>query len=361
MSLLLPADPFWRALLVSLALLLASYLGALAISWLFGRLVLRAALRTETTLDDRLLEAVKRPITYALFLLGAYGALLGLPIPERWSQRLDALLFVFGAGLLTLGLLRAWGILLQWYSTESAAARDGGAAREFGPLFSKLGKVFLVLVASIAVFRRFGIDVNSLVVSLGVSSLAVGLAARDTLANMFAGFALLLDRPFLPGERIRLASGDVGDVEAIGMRATRLRTLDETLLVIPNTVLVNERLVNLSRPTRAVTTRLEVGVAYGSDLDQARRLLGEAALSSDKVDRQRPPVVLVTRFGDFAVHLLLVFWARDYAEQGLAASEVHEAVYRRFAAAGIEIPYPTRRVIQEPAAPAPAAAPVGEA
>ena len=358
---LLPADPLGRELLVSLALLLASYLGAQASSWLFGRLVLRAALRTETTLDDRLLEAVKRPITYALFLLGAYGALQGLPLPERWTSRLDAVFFVFGAFLLTLGLLRAWGILLTWYSTESAAARDGGAAREFGPLFSKLGKVFLLLVAAIAVFRRFGIDVNSLVVSLGVGSLAVGLAAKDTLANMFAGFALLLDRPFLPGDRIRLASGELGDVEAIGMRATRLRTLDETLLVIPNTVLVNARLVNLSRPTRAVTTRLEVGVAYGTDLEQARRLLAEAALSSDKVDSQRPPVVLVARFGDFAVSLLLVFWARDYTEQGLASSEVHEAVYRSFAAAGIEIPYPTRRVIQEPAGPAPAAATVGEA
>ncbi len=356
-----PADPLGRELLVSLALLLASYLGAQAISWLFGRLVLRAALRTETTLDDRLLEAVQRPITYTLFLLGAYGALQGLPLPERWTSRLDAVFFVFGAFLLTLGLLRAWGILLTWYSTESAAARDGGAAREFGPLFSKLGKVFLVLVAAIAVFRRFGIDVNSLVVSLGVGSLAVGLAAKDTLANMFAGFALLLDRPFLPGDRIRLASGELGDVEAIGMRATRLRTPDETLLVIPNTVLVNERLVNLSRPTRAVTTRLEVGVAYGTNLDLARRLLTEAALSSSRVDAQRPPAVLVTRFGDFAVNLLLVFWARDYAEQGLASSEVHEAVYRSFAAAGIEIPYPTRRVIQEPAGPAPAAATVGEA
>ncbi len=357
----LPVDPLWRELLVSLALLLASYLGAQAISWLFGRLVLRAALRTATTLDDRLLEAVQRPITYALFLLGAYGALQGLPLHERWVSRLDAVFFVFGAGLLTLGLLRAWGILLAWYSTESAAARDGGAAREFGPLFSKLGKVFLVLVASIAVFRRFGIDVNSLVVSLGVGSLAVGLAAKDTLANMFAGFALLLDRPFLPGDRIRLASGDVGDVEAIGMRATRLRTLDETLLVIPNTVLVNERLVNLSRPSRVVTARLEVGVAYGTDLDLARRLLTEAALSSARVDAQRPPVALVTRFGDFAVNLLLVFWARDYTEQGLATSDVHEAVYRSFAAAGIEIPYPTRRVIQEPAVPAPAVADLGEA
>lgn len=358
---LLPADPLWREVTLSLTLLVGSYVGAQASSWLFGRLVLRAALRSATTLDDRLLVAVKRPITYALFLLGAYGSIQGLPLPGSWSSRLDGAFFVFGAALLTLGLVRAWGILLTWYSTESAAARDGGAAREFGPLFSKLGKVFLVLVAAIAVFRRFGIDVNSLVVSLGVSSLAVGLAAKDTLANMFAGFALLLDRPFLPGDRIRLASGELGDVEAIGMRATRLRTPDETLLVIPNTVLVNERLVNLSRPTRAVTTRLEVNVAYGTDLELARRLLCEAALSSDKVDQKRPPVVLVTRFGDCALNLLLVFWARDYAEQGQASSEVHEAAYRRLAESGIEIPYPTRRVIQEPARPAEGAADLGEA
>jgi small-conductance mechanosensitive channel len=99
------------------------------------------------------------------------------------------------------------------------------------------------------------VNVSSLVVSLGVGSLAIGLAAQETLSNMFAGFTLMLDRPFQAGERIRLASGEVGDVLAIGMRATRIKTLDETILVVPNNILVRERLVNMSRPALHLTTR----------------------------------------------------------------------------------------------------------
>jgi MscS family membrane protein len=172
---------------------------------------------------------------------------------------------------------------------------------------------------------------------------------------MFAGFTLMLDRPFRAGDRIRLATGETGDVETIGMRATLIRTLDETLLIVPNSVLVKERVVNLSRPSRSVTSRVEVGVAYGSDLARVKDVLTRAARESPRVDSSRQPVVLVTKFGDFAVNFVVIFWALDYMEQGQALSDVHEAIYRRLVEEGIEIPFPTRRILQEPGAPAAAA------
>jgi small-conductance mechanosensitive channel len=186
---------------------------------------------------------------------------------------------------------------------------------------------------------------------MGVGSLAVGLAAKDTLANMFAGFTIMVDRPFHLGDRIQLSTGEVGDVEAIGIRVTRLRTPDETVLVVPNSLIVQDRLVNRARPTRHITTRIDVGVAYGTDLAAARAVLVEAALASPYVEATREPQALVTQFADFSVRLRLVFWARDYDQQALATSSVHEEIYRRFAEHGIEIPYPVQRVIQ-PAAEA---------
>jgi MscS family membrane protein len=197
--------------------------------------------------------------------------------------------------------------------------------------------------------------VASLVVSLGVGSLAIGLAAQDTLSNMFAGFTLMADRPFRVGDRIRLATGETGDVQEIGMRATLIQTLDETLLVVPNSLLVKDRVVNLSRPSRGLTTRVEIGVAYGSDLSLVRGLLAEAALASEHADRERAPEVLVTRFTDFAVTVMLVFWVRDYTKQGLAVSQVYEEIERRFRERGVEIPLPVRRLIVEPPEAAPRA------
>jgi len=336
-------------ILASLAILLLSYLAARLVSFLMGRLLTRAATRTSTSLDDRLLQALQRPVTYVLFVAGARLAMEWLPLNERWAGRANRGLFILTVALLTLAAIRAYAILLHWYATESGRVAEDGPAREFRPLFSKLGNVVIVLMALVTVLQNLGVNVESLVLSLGVGSLAVGLAAKDTLANMFAGFTIMLDRPFRLGDRIQLSSGEVGDVEAIGMRVTRLRTLDDTVLVVPNSMLVQDRIVNRNRPTRHITTRLDVGVAYGTNLTRAKAVLVESALASPYVEPERPPVALVTQFAESSVSLRLVFWAKDYAEQGLALSSVHEEVYRRFAAEGIEIPFPVRRVIQSAA------------
>ncbi|HEY6548867.1 MAG TPA: hypothetical protein VI589_13220, partial [Vicinamibacteria bacterium] len=96
----------------------------------------------------------------------------------------------------------------------------------------------------------------------------------------------------------------------------------------------------------------EVGVAYGSDPAVVKAILRESALACSRVDPAREPAVLLQRFGDFSLNYLLVFWVRDYTEQGLGRSEVQEEIYRRLTAAGIEIPFPVRRVIQEMRGPA---------
>ena len=232
---------------------------------------------------------------------------------------------------------RAYRIFLGWYAGRPQLPGGSDLAREFNPLFAAVGTIFIAVIAAITVLQHFGVNVASLVVSLGVGSLAIGLAAQDTLANMFAGFTLMLDRPFRAGDRIQLAHGEVGDVEAIGMRATLIKTAENSILVVPNSLLVKERLVNQSRPTRRLMTRVEVGVAYGSDLDRVKEVLTQAALSSDHVDPDPPPAVLLARLGDFAVHFVVVFACSDYLDQGEARGEVAEAVYRGLAEAGIEI------------------------
>ncbi len=322
--------------LVSLAILAAAVLAARVLTLVFERIVSGIARKTATTVDDKLVRALRPPVAWALVLLGAYTAIHRLPIHETWKSRLDGGLFVWGVLLLAVSLGRAFGILVQWYTRESRLAHDG-IAREFGPLFSKLGKLFIAAVAVIISFDHFGLDAQSLVVSLGVGSLAIGLAAQDTLSNMFAGFALMLDRPFVIGDRIQLASGEVGDVETIGIRATRIRTTDETLLVMPNSMLVKDRVVNVTRPGRQLASRLDVTVAYGTDLARARQLMVQAAQAAPHVDTRQPPVAVIRQFGDYGVLLRLSFLADDYAAQSLALDAVHEQVYRLFVAAGIVI------------------------
>jgi MscS family membrane protein len=330
-------DPLVMDGLLSALILLGSAALARLLSVLFARVLSVAARRTPSTLDDHLVIALQRPLAAAIFLTGAYIAVHRLPLSELWLRRLDSGLFVTGVFLLAVALVRSYGILLEWYGRESKAATTSLAV-EFGPLFSKVGKAFIGVLAAIAVLQHLGVNVASLVVSLGVGSLAVGLAAQDTLANMFAGFTLMLDRPFRVGDRIQLASGEQGDVEAIGVRATVIRTSDESLLIVPNSALVKERLINLSQPTRRLAVQVPVAVAFGSDLALVRRILTEAALAGSHLDRDREPVALVTAFTDLAVAMMLKFWVKDYNDAGLARTEVLERVHDRLRQEGIEIP-----------------------
>jgi MscS family membrane protein len=341
----LAAHPALREFLISLALLAAAYVAARVASFLIGLAIDRSAARG---VDQRLLSALKRPITYSLFLFGAWAAVNRMPVSGRVDTLVDGVIFAFGVLLVTLALARAYSILLDWYAARAHPdAASTELAREFNPLFSKVGKVFIALVALSMLLQHFGVNVASLVVSLGVGSLAVGLAAQDTLANMFAGFTILLDRPFRVGDRIQLATGETGDVQSIGMRATVIKTGDETVVIVPNSLLVKERLVNQSRPTRHIVTRAEVAVAFGSDLPRVKEILRRSALSSARVDPDREPVILITRLHESAVNFVVMFWARDYAEQGLARTEVYEAVHDGLTAAGIEIPRPSHRITQE--------------
>jgi len=337
--------PALKEFLGSLLWLAAAYVAARVASFLIGLLIERA---NERGVDQQLLSALKRPITYALFLFGAWAAVNRMPVSARVDAVVDGAIFAFGVLLVTLALARAYSILLDWYAARAhpeAASRD--LAREFNPLFSKVGKVFIALIALSMLLQHFGVNVASLVVSLGVGSLAVGLAAQDTLSNMFAGFAILLDRPFRVGDRIQLATGETGDVQSIGMRSTVMKTPEETVVIVPNSLLVKERLVNLSRPTRHLVTRVEVAVVFGSDLRRVRQVLTDAARSSARVDPEREVVVLITRLHESAVNFVVMFWARDYAEQGLARTEVYEAVHDGLTAAGIEVPRPPYRINQE--------------
>jgi MscS family membrane protein len=330
------ANPLLSELLLAALILAAAYVAARLVSWVLERALTRAKDDASPGVERRLALALRGPLTSLLFLFGVWAAVHRAPLPFTWMVRVDALLFACGVLLAALLLLRSWSVGLDWYVKDTNLGRGDRLASEFAPLFNKVGRVFIVLVALITLLQHLGVDVASLVVSLGVGSLALGLAAQDTLANMFAGFTLMLDRPFRVGDRIQLSTGEVGDVLYIGMRATQIKTLDEAVLVVPNSVLVKDRLINHSEPSRAMVGRIDATLAWGADLDRARAILLEAA-SAAGVAADPPPIVLVSRFGDIGLQVQLVYHVADYTAAGRVKSEIQDVVYRRFAESGISM------------------------
>ena len=165
--------------------------------------------------------------------------------------------------------------------THVGGAERTRLEREYVPLAEKATSLAVTFILVIVVAKHFGKDVTSLVAALGVGSLAIGLAAQQTLGNMIAGFVLLVDRPFRPGDRVRLATGEIGEVQLIGVRSTRIRLVDGNQLTVPNAELANSRVVTY----HVLTTHSDVKltVALGSDVDRVSALLAAVAAEDSRV------------------------------------------------------------------------------
>ena len=191
---------------------------------------------------------------------------------------------------------------------------------------------------------EFGLPVNAVFASAGIAGVALALAARESLANFFGGISILFDGPFKTGDFIVLDTGERGEVKSIGMRSTRLLTLDGILITIPNSIITNAKIINESAPYPHFRVRLAVGVAYGSNLDQVERVLTDIAKECDLVRKDPPPVARVRTFGDSSIDFELLAWAIKPHDRGRVVHELSKGISKRFAEEEIIIPFPQRDV-----------------
>jgi small-conductance mechanosensitive channel len=176
-----------------------------------------------------------------------------------------------------------------------------------------------------------------------VVGIAVGFAARDTLANLFAGFFIIADAPYKMGDYVVLDSGERGEVTRVGVRSTRLLTRDDVEIIIPNSVMAGTKIINESGgPWVKFRIRLAVGVAYGSDADQVVALLERVAREHESVCDEPAPRVRMRGFGDSSLDFELLCWVKHPSERGMVSHELFMSLYKALNREGIEIPFPQR-------------------
>lgn len=324
------------------------------LTWLVKRLLgilgRKVFARTETLLDDRILSVLMarvRPIMLTAGLRLAVNEVRKGTAPDEttWHQILDygeTILYVVLVLLflrVVLGILRE---ILEWYLERLSADGASNLKNTLGPLASKVMNVLFGMVAIIIVLDHFGINIGSLLVSLGVGSLAVALAAQDTLANMIAGFVILVDRPFRVGDRIEITSGLIGDVTEIGLRSTKVLNFDNNVIILPNAELVKGRIVNFSYPAHSMRVQIRFDVAYGTDIERVRTILLTRAQSHPDLLKDPPPQVIVAGIGEAAVQLTFIARASSYTMVWGAEVQLREEVYGEFLRQGIQVPVQRR-------------------
>ena len=302
---------------------------------------------TKTDLDDRILERVTPLVSLLVFFAGLFLAVRSLPFPAAVHVVTDGAVFIINMIIVTTICYRSLHELLNWSAVRMTEKGHEGLDQQLMSLVEKLGTLFLIVTALMITLKHFNYDILSFVTALGIGSLAIGMAAKDSLAHIISGFTLMLDRPFRIGDRIQLAGGQIGDVADIGLRSTKIRTLDNMLLVIPNSDLCNTMVVNQAFPDVRARGRVNVGVAYGSDVDQVKRLLMETARETEGVMEEPAPEAYFMAFGDHALSMSLFFWVAEYAKLVGVTDRVNSLIIQRFREQGVEIPFPIRTVIME--------------
>ncbi len=340
-----------------LVLLLVPTVGRKLMSAWLGRIVHDIIGRTETTLDDALLPAVRRPLYVLMVVATAHWALTRLTfmppaILPLWRQ------FFFLAYLL-LALVLAWRLVTSffgWYSEQRADRADTKFAAQALPLLRRLVLAIVSGIALIILLGRFNIDVSALVATLGIGSLAIALAAQAALSDTISGILIMMDRPFRIGDRIEIRDLNTwGDVVDIGLRSTRIHTQDNRTVIVPNSVIEKSLVVNHSFPDTFYRIQMEVGVAYGTDLDIARETLIRAIRGVKGVIPDRPVDALFLNFGDSALVFRLRWWIETFTETRRMFDRVNSSVYNALRAADILIPFPQReiRIVRETLEPEP--------
>ncbi len=342
----LPGSPTIHAVL-----LLA---GSLVLAWLIDLVISRAvgawARRTKTALDDRIVALVHRPIFVTVVFAGLWVAALALEIPDETRHSIVRLLATLLLLLWFVFALRATSLVLAALSGR----QDTSAVVQPRtlPLIDNMAKLVLLGAVVYVFLVIWQIDVTPWLASAGIAGIALGFAAKDTLGNLFAGLSILADAPFKVGDFVVLESGERGQVTHIGLRSTRMLTRDDIEITIPNATLATAKIVNESGgPWEKERIRVKVSVAYGSDVDQVRQVLMEIGKGNEQVAATPAPRVRLRSFGDSGVDFELLCWIDEPVLRGRVLDALNTAVYKRFQAEGIEIPYPKRDVYLHSAAP----------
>ena len=341
-----PLQPLWTALqdypiLRAVVIVALGLIIAYAIRWTLKAILSRLTGKTKTDLDDQIVAVVSRPVFLTVF----YAALCLATVSLGLAQTLSTAIVRVIVSLMFLVWMGAGFKVSKLLLNTLARNKDRFEIIQDRtiPVFDMVSKLLIVLIGSYLILQVWKVDATAWLASAGVVGLAVGFAAKDTLANLFSGVFIVVDAPYKLGDYVNLDSGERGMVTHLGMRSTRLLTRDDIEITIPNAVIANSKIVNESSG-RWIKRRLriKVGAAYGSDVDQVcQTLLGVADAHPD-VCREPGSRVRMRAFGESSLDFELLCWIEHPEYRGRITHELLMAVYKAFDREGIEIPFAKR-------------------
>ena len=327
----------WINLTIAVLIALAGYLLG---TWLIKRILPRLVIRTDSPFDDELLEKVGPKLRWFVTILILRFAITDRLafIGERLNQILRDIFFTVNLFLIVWILWKVFELTADWYADKQA--RDG--REDLQPVI-QMGKTFLQVLTGIVgitiLLSYFGVNVTSLTAALGIGGLALSLAAKDTVSDAIAGLILLIDQPFRVGDRIEIQGvGTWGDVTEIGLRTTRIRTRDNRMVIVPNSIIGNNQVINYSYPDPRYRIETHVFIGFSEDVEHIRKLLINAVKQVDGILADKPVDALFIDMTEGPMKFRLRWWIESYVDTRRMFDRVHTAIKQALDEAGIISP-----------------------
>lgn len=299
--------------------------------------------RTETKIDDIIIKSLRIPSIYWCIAIGLYIGVAVSEFPVRHVIYISKAIHIIVIFSITIAVANLAGKIFRNYIQKSnLPIPTTGLA--YGIL-----KGIILVIGFLTILSVLGISITPLITALGVGGLAVALAFQDTLANLFAGIHILVEKSIRVGDFIRLETGQEGYVEDITWRTTRIRMLPNNMVVIPNSKLSQSIVTNYYLPEKRMSLLISIGVSYSSDPEKVEKILVEETKKAvgeipGLLGEPEPFVRFIPGFGDSSLDFTLICQVREFVDQYLAQHELRKRIFKRFKEEGIEIPFPHRTV-----------------
>jgi len=302
--------------------------------------------KSETEYDDKVIAECRPSVRTSVLLAAMWVAVtFNDPLPQI-AFFLKGAISSWAILIWTRTLFRVSSLVTQWLA--SIEDRFTAVTRRTVPAWEMTLHLLVTIFAAYFFFLCWNFDVTGWLASAGIIGVAVGFGAKDTMANLFAGVGILADNSYKLGDFLLLNSGERGRVTDIGLRSTRLLTQDEMEIIVPNSAMATAKIINESGgPRECERIHINVGVAYGSDVDQVREVLLNVANNTDGVitgDAIRKPAVMFAEMGEYALHFKLLCFIDLPENQPAVIDRLNTGTYKALNTAGIDIPFPQRDV-----------------
>jgi len=305
------------------------------------KILMKKAEKTNTKIDDIILHAIGKPLYILVIVAGIYYAIHQTPYLADMINSYDDgyryrhfILTIFITWIVASLLKR----IIKEYGYDIAAKTEGEMDDRLVALADMSITYIVWFIGIIFALSGLGYEITPLITTMGIAGLAIALAAQNLLSNVFGGVTITIDQLYKKGDRVEMG-GIYGDVYDIKPRYTRIRTLNNTIITIPNAKVINEQIINYSVPDTTVRVKIPVGVAYGTDPKKVDEILLEIANKTPFVLKEPKALVRFIEYASSSQNFELIIWVKHYDDRHPVIDHLFREIFLRFKNEGIEIPF----------------------